>query len=178
MVCWKSGREVLEQPLHAEEQVRSAWLQGAQCRRDMAKVAAGRPKLKLGEQAIQWNWIHGQVARLRLQPDRLAALSGVIAGDAVPELTAMKWHKGPGLWCCGEPEDLLHRWWRCPRRHALRQQALRGAKPAALAALPKCTLEHGVPVELPAVLRWRAGLPVDAHRSCPAAVGTTPTAAA
>ena len=53
--------------------------------------AAGRPTLKLGEQSVQWRWIHGQVARLHLQPDRLAALLGVIAGDAVPELTAMKW---------------------------------------------------------------------------------------
>ena len=83
--CWQSGHEVLEQPLLAEAQVREAWLQQAQCRRDMAKVAAGRPKLKLGEQAIQWGWIHGQMARLRLQPDRLAALIGVMVGDAVPE---------------------------------------------------------------------------------------------
>ena len=52
LVCWRSGREVLEQPLHAEAQVREAWLHRAQCRRDMTKVAAGRPKLKLGDQAI------------------------------------------------------------------------------------------------------------------------------
>ncbi len=97
MVFWKSGREVLEQPLHAEEQVRAAWLQRARCRRDMAKVAAGRPKLKLGEKAIQWHWIRGQAARLHLQPARLAALFGVIAGDAVPELTASNWRGGPGL---------------------------------------------------------------------------------
>ncbi len=45
LVCWKSGREAFEQPLHAEEQVRAAWLQRAQCLRDMPKVAAGRPKL-------------------------------------------------------------------------------------------------------------------------------------
>ena len=45
LVCWKSGHEALEQPLHAEEQVRVAWLQRAQFRRDVAKVAAGRPKL-------------------------------------------------------------------------------------------------------------------------------------
>ena len=77
----------------------------------------------------------------------------------MPELTAMKWHKGPGLCRCGEPEDLVHRWWRCSRRCVLRQQALRGAKPAALAALPKCTLEHGIPVELPSVSRWRGGAP-------------------
>ena len=51
--CWRSGREVLEQPLYAETWVREAWLQRAQCRLDMAKVAAGRPKLKLAEQAIQ-----------------------------------------------------------------------------------------------------------------------------
>ncbi len=64
--------------------VAEAWLQRAQCRFDMAKVAAGRPKFKLGEQAIQWGWIRGQVARLHLSPDRLAALLGVMAGDAVP----------------------------------------------------------------------------------------------
>jgi hypothetical protein len=63
----------------------------------MANVAAGKPKLKLGEQAIQWVWIRGQVARLHLSPDRLAALLGVMAGDAVPEQTAMKWNKGLGL---------------------------------------------------------------------------------
>ena len=159
--CWRSGREALEQPLFAEAQVREAWLQRAQCRCDMAKVAAGRPKLRLGEHAIQWGWIRGQVARLHLSADRLAALIGVMAGDAVPEQTAMKWTKGTGLCSCGEPEDLHHRWWRCPRRHALRRQALRGAKPAAIAALPQCTVLYGIPVELPAVARWREGLPAD-----------------
>ena len=88
--CWRSGREVLEQPLYAETWVREAWLQRAQCRLDMPKVAAGRPKLKLGEQAIQCSWIRGQMARLHLPPDRLTALLGVIAGDAVQEQTAMK----------------------------------------------------------------------------------------
>ena len=167
MQCWRSGREMLEQPLYAETRVREAWLQRAQCRFDMAKVAAGRPKLKLGEQAIQWGWIRGQVARLHLSPDRLAALLGVMAGDAVPEQTAMKWNKGLGLCSCGEPEDLYHRWWRCPRRHTLRLQVLRGAKPAALAALPQCTVLHGIPVELPAVVRWREGLPTDAPVQLP-----------
>ena len=167
MQCWRSGREMLEQPLYAETRVREAWLQRAQCRSDMAKVAAGRPKLKLGEQAIQWGWIRGQVARLHLSPDRLAALLGVMAGDAVPEQTAMKWNKGLGLCSCGEPEDLYHRWWRCPRRHTLCLQALRGAKPAALAALPQCTVLHGIPVELPAVVRWREGLPTDAPVQLP-----------
>ena len=108
--CWRSGRETLERPLFAEAQVREAWLQRAQCRCDMAKVAAGRPKLRLGEQAIQWGWIRGQVARVHLSADRLAALIGVMAGDAVPELTAMKWQKNrTGLCSCGEPEDLRHR---------------------------------------------------------------------
>jgi hypothetical protein len=108
--CWRSGREILERPLFAEAQVREAWLQRAQCRCDMAKVAAGRPKLRLGEQAIQWGWIRGQVARVHLSADRLAALIGVMAGDAVPELTAMKWQKNrTGLCSCGEPEDLHHR---------------------------------------------------------------------
>ena len=79
MQCWRSGREMLEQPLYAETPVREAWLQRAQCRCDMAKVAAGRPKLKLGEHTIQWGWIRGQVARLHLSPDRLAALLGVMA---------------------------------------------------------------------------------------------------
>ena len=166
--CWRSGRETLERPLFAEAQVREAWLQRAQCRCDMAKVAAGRPKLRLGEQAIQWGWIHGQVAKVHLSADRLAALIGVMAGDAVPELTAMKWQKkSTGLCSCGEPEDLHHRWWRCPRRHALRLQALRGAKPAALAALPQCTVLYGIPVELPAVARWREGLPPDAPVQMP-----------
>jgi ribonuclease HI len=75
--------------------------------------------------------------------------------------------KSTGLCSCGEPEDLHHRWWRCPRRHALRLQALRGAKPAALAALPQCTVLYGIPVELPAVARWREGLPADAPVQMP-----------
>ena len=105
---------------------------------------------------------------MHLSADRLAALIGVMAGDAVPELTAMKWQKkSTGLCSCGEPEDLHHRWWRCPRRHALRLQALRGAKPAALAALPQCTVLYGIPVELPAVARWREGLPADAPVQMP-----------
>ena len=124
------------------------WLQRAQCRQDMAKVAASRPKMRLAGQAIPWQWIRGQLGKLRLPADRLAALIGVIAGDAVPEKTATKWRGGAGLCKCGEPEDLYHRWWRCPRRHALRTRALRGAKPAAIAALPRCTVEHGIPFEL------------------------------
>ena len=47
---------------------------------------------------------------MHLSADRLAALIGVMAGDAVPELTAMKWQKKrTGLGSCGEPEDLHHR---------------------------------------------------------------------
>ncbi len=145
-------------------------MQQAQRRHDMAKVAAGRPKLMLGQQVIQWQWIHVQLARLHLPPDRLAALLGVIAGDAVPEATAAKWRGGPGLRSCVEPEDLMHRWWRCPRRHALRQQALSGAKLKALAALPRCEVEYGIPVELLAVRRWRGGLLPDRPQQLPSSL--------
>ena len=60
-----------------------------------------------------------QLGRLKLTADRLAALVGVIAGDAVPELTAVKWNGGNGCCACGAPEDLRHRWWHCLRRRQL-----------------------------------------------------------
>ena len=84
MQCWRSGREMLEQPLYAETRVREAWLQRAQCRSDMAKVAAGRPKLKLGEQAIQWGWIRGQVARLHLSPEKTGGFARGYGGRRRP----------------------------------------------------------------------------------------------
>ena len=158
---------MLTQPLLVHEQLRCTWLLEAQRRHDMQRVAGSRPKLRLSGHVIQWQWVRSQLNRLKLPADRFAALLGVIAGDAVPELTAARWSGRGGLCACGEPEDLLHRWWHCPRRHALRARALRGAKTAALAALPRCTKEHGIPVELPEVRRWRENLPQDRWQPIP-----------
>ena len=103
LLRWQAGDAVLEQPLRAHEQSRNVWLQEAQRRQDMQRVAACRPKLKLAGPAVQRQWVKSQLGRLRLPADRLAALVGVIAGDAVPEPTAAKWNGGSGLCACGEP---------------------------------------------------------------------------
>ncbi len=52
------------------------------------------------------------------------------------------------------PEDIHHRLWVCPRRHA-------GAAAPALAALPQCTRLCGIPVEMDEVTGWRKSLPQD-----------------
>ena len=57
--------------------------------------------------------------------------------------------------------------WHCPRRQALRARALHGVKPEALAALPACTTEHGIPCELPEVTAWRKALPQDSWEAIP-----------
>ena len=158
---WQAGEAVLEQPLQAHEQLRNCWLMEAQRHQDTSRVAACRPKLRLASHTVQWQWLQMQLGHLKLTADRMAALVGVIAGDAVPELTAAKWNGGNGCCACGAPEDLRHRWWHCPRRHALRARALHGAKPEALAALPACTKEYGIPCELPEVTAWRKALPQD-----------------
>ena len=81
---WTSdGREL--RPLQAAEGLRNEWLAEAQLSRDMGKVAASRPKMKLMGSRVQWPWILGQVDQLHLAADRRAALIGVMAGDAVPE---------------------------------------------------------------------------------------------
>ena len=167
LLRWQAGEAVLEQPLQAHEQLRNCWLLEAQKQQDIRRVVACRPKLKLAGQTVQWQWLRLQLGRLKLAADRLAALVGVIAGDAVPELTAAKWNGGNGLCACGAPEDLRHRWWHCPRRQALRARALQGAKPAALAALPACTTEHGIPCELPEVTAWRKALPQGSWEAMP-----------
>ena len=164
---WQSGEAVLEQPLQAYEQLRNCWLQEAQRQRDTSRVAACRPKLKLKGHTVQWQWLQLQLGRLKMPADRLAALVGVIAGDAVPELTAAKWNKGNGCCACGAPEDLRHRWWHCPRRYALRARALQGTRPEVLAALPACTREYGIPCELPEVTVWRKSLPQDSWETIP-----------
>ena len=137
--AWRAGPAELRNPLQAHEGLRVSWLREAQRRQDMLQVATCRPKLKLAGRTVQWQWVRGQIRRVGLAADREAALIGVLAGDAVPELQAAKWTYGDGLCKCGMPEDIHHRWWVCPRRHALRQRALQGAAAPALAALPQCT---------------------------------------
>jgi len=166
--CWRSGGSVLEQPLAAYERVRNDWLREAQRRQDMGNVVAGRPKFKLVGQPVRWEGILAQLGRLKLTADRRAALIGVMAGDAVSERMAARWNKGPGLCACGAPEDLTHRWWHCPRRQLLRMRALQGAKAGALAALPACTREFGIPTELPEIQAWHAALPQDRWEDIPA----------
>ena len=131
LLRWQVGEAVLEQPLHAHEQLRNSWLIEAQKQQDTSRVAACRLKLKLAGHTVQWQWLQMQLGRLKLTADRLAALVGVIAGDAVPELTAVRWNGGNGCCACGAPEDLRHRWWHCPRRQALRARAVQGVKPGA-----------------------------------------------
>ena len=82
---------------YSPQSLRNRWLQEAQRRQDMLRVAGCRPKLKLAGHAVQWQWIQSQIARLKPPADRQAALVGVMAGDAVPELTAAKWNGGDGL---------------------------------------------------------------------------------
>jgi hypothetical protein len=61
------------QPLEAHEQVRNSWLEEAQRRQDMQRVAACRPKLKLEGHSVPWHWIRSQLRRLKLPADRHAA---------------------------------------------------------------------------------------------------------
>ena len=106
---WTCGGRELEAPLDSLEATRNEWLAEAQKEHDMAKVAAGRPKMKLAGQEIQWQWIFGQVNQLSMKADRRAALIGVMAGDAVPEATAAKWNGGDGRCRRGMREDVRHR---------------------------------------------------------------------
>jgi hypothetical protein len=140
----------------------------AQRQADTKMVAACRPKMKLQGRKVPWQMIAGQVRRLKLPQDQQAALFGVMAGDAVPETTAARWNGGNGCCKCGAREDLLHRWWHCPRRHALRSRALAGASRAAVEALPACTKTFGIPEELPEVVAWRAALPEARQVAVPA----------
>ncbi len=54
-----------------------------------------------------------------------------------------------------------------PQRHALRARAFRGATASALAALLRCTTEHGILVELPEVRHRKQALPRDERRVIP-----------
>ena len=92
------------------------------------EVAASRPKMRLAGERVRWQWILGKVGQLHLAADRLAALIGVMAGDAVPETTAATWNGGDGRCRCGMVEDLNHRWWGCPLRSSMRQRILRGVR--------------------------------------------------
>ena len=165
---WRAGAASLQNPLEAIARQRDAWLLEAQRHADIQAVAAGRPKLKIAGKNIRWQWIAGQVCRLGLPDDQQAALFGVMAGDAVPETTAAKWNGGNECCKCGAKEDLLHRWWSCPRRQTMRSRALQGASRAVVEGLPLCTKTYGIPEELPEITSWRAALPADRQAVMPA----------
>jgi hypothetical protein len=63
--------------------------------------------------------------------------------------------------------DIHHRWWVCPRRHALWRGALHGAAASALASLPPHTRLHGFTVELEEITEWRSSLPQDSKVPLP-----------
>ena len=119
---WRKGGEVLRDPLKALTKTRVEWLLEAQRQADTEQVAIGRPKMKLKGLNIHWQWIAGQVRRLRLPQDRQAALLGVMAGDAAPEATAARWNSGNDRCRCGARKDLHHRWWGVPARDGKRVQ--------------------------------------------------------
>ena len=123
----------------------------AQCSTDMAQVAVCRQKLNLEGQTVQWPWILGRIKRLQLGADRQAALIGVLAGDAVPEVTAARWNGSQDRCRCGMVEDIHHRWWVCHRRQGLRLRIMLGVPLAEQRRLPRCTKEFGIPVELPEI---------------------------
>ena len=118
---WQAGEAVLEQPLQVHEQLRNCCLMEAQRHQDTSRVTACRPKLRLAGHTVQWQCLQMQLGRLKLTADRMAALVGVIAGDAVPELTALQVE------------------W---RQRSLRLRGPRGPA-ASLVALPKAARPQG-----------------------------------
>ncbi len=108
--------EPLLQPLLEPEGVRNAWLLKARRRTDL--VALGKRSRRFRHALLDVD-CEGAAAfrnRLKLAPDRAAALHAAHCGDVIVNQQAKHWNGGVEACLCGHPvETRQHLFWECPR---------------------------------------------------------------